>query len=811
MTELLQDCRYGARLFLRNPFFTFCIVLSLALGIGLSSAVFSYLNALFLQPIPGVSEADRVFVLYTRIPKSSVHLPVSYPNFQDLRQASRSFSELAASQVTRVALAAHGSAEQVTGELVTADYFKALGVEPSLGRLLLPRDDGALGAHPVAVLSERLWHRRFAADPDIVGRRISLNNISFLVVGIASRDFQGMNRLVPADLWMPMAMYREISTHPELMMRRGDQAVQVLGRLQTGITPQQSLAELKNLATRLADAHPVDNRDQTIIALPFPEAWVDPNSRSGLLRNSALLMAVGGLLLMITCSNVASLLLARGVRRAPELALRAALGARRGRLARQLFTESLLLVALALPASLLLADVGARLLWKFRPTVLTAVPMHQPLDGQVLGFLLLAASASLVLFCVAPVLHVSRSSPVTALRSGSSSQTSSNRSSLSQRWLVTAEVALSFVAISCAVFFLLRLRELQRMDPGFDSDRLLAVSFDLRSLDLDPWEARAFEERLRDRISALPGVQSLAFAENRLLGGFEMLRSVTLPGSDERPLLVGSGLVEPGYFETVGVRILQGRGLQPQDRAGSVPVAVVNQTVADRLWPGGSPVGEYLLVDNETIPVEIVGVVANTKISRIDEPPRPLLYFSLRQLDSRKMSLHVRTSGDPSALLGQVKQEAHALGRDLPLEILTLNAAIERSLAWPRATASLLAFLSALALLIAAIGVYSITAYETGQRRLEIGLRIALGARRSSIVGLLLKSGAQTVLAGTTLGALAALAATRWSAGLLQVSPLTLESFIGCGLLLLAVSSLAALTPALRVLRQEPTMALKGL
>jgi predicted permease len=804
LAEFLQDVRFGSRLIVRDPLFTACIVLSLALGIGLSGAAFSYYNALFLRPVPGVNGTDRILVLYTSL-KGAAYLPVSYPNFEDLRQMSDSFSRVAAAHVVHVALAKGGIAEPVTGELVTANYFETLGLKARLGRFFQSQED----LDPVVVLSEGLWRRRFGADPQILGRSVLLNHRPYSIVGVIRGGFHGANMFAPADLWLPIGMYPETSTTAALFPRRGDQTVQVLGRIRLGVSVRKAEFEVKGLSARLVSAFPAENHDQTIVSIPLTEAWVHPFGRPILLRNSLLLLVITGILLLVTCSNVANMLLLRALKRTSEFAIRNALGAGRRRLARQLLAEGLLLIALSLSVSVFVAYLGAQFLWKFRPAMLSTAAAIEPLDGRVLGFLFMTGGVSLILFCLAPVLYAGRLPPATALRKGRKFVASSRFFS-SERWLVVIEVALCLVAVSCATFFLIRLRELQRVDPGFAKSRLLALSFDLRSLGLAPSSARLLEENLRERISSLPGVESVAFAENRLLGGFQLLRQITIAGREGDPVLVGSGLVEPGFFLTVGIPLLQGRSFSPADRSGSAPVAILNKTLAARLWPSQSPLGAHIYVDDEKTPVEIVGVVANTKLSRLDEPPRPFLYLSFQQRDCLKMSLHVRMAGQPADLQQAAAREVRALATDLPVEVKTVDDLVKETLSWTRATASLLAFLSLLALLVAGIGIYGATAYAMRRRSFEIGLRIALGAGRSSILGLVLRDGAQVTLIGTVLGAGAALALTRWSAGLLQMPPPTLLSLAACSVLLLTVSSLATLLPAVRVVNSDPSAVLKG-
>ncbi len=809
MDALLQACRASLRLLVRDRLFSLTTILSLALGIGTAGAAFACFEVLFLRALPGVAGADRVVALYSQMRGSALFLPISAPNYRDLRDESTSFSALAAAQPIRVALADRGAAEQVRGEMVSASYFATLGVRPARGRFFLPQEDQVPGRHPVVVLSEGLWQRRFAGDAGIVGRALRIDGRLYAVVGIAGEGFRGVDLLAPAELWVPTMMYRQVSATADLFDRRGDQTLQVFGRLRPGVSAERAAAEMRSLGDRLAAAFPDDDRDQRIVALPLAVARLHPNGRQALLRGSSFLIGMGCLLLLVTCSNVAILTLVRTLGRLDEIALRGSLGASPGRLSWQIVAEGLPLALLALPLGALATWLEVGFLWRFRPPFLPADLLSRPLDSRVLGLLAAVAAASAAFLCLAPALHVRRLDPARTIHRRTQLHLGADGPFSLRRSLVVAEIALSFVAISCATYSVVRLRELRRVDPGFDASRLLTVAFELRALDLGPAAGRGLEERLRERVTRLPGVLSLAFAENRLLGGAQVMHGIAVAGRDAGPAMAGSSLVEPEYFAAVGIPVLAGRTFDADPRAGGPHVVIVNATLAKRLWPGRSAIGEQVLLDDEKAPFEVVGIAADSKLAGLDEPPHPFLYLPMRQQPSTRLALQVRAAGDPGALLSAVVREIHAVAPGLPVDAETVDAALDRALWWPQAMAGLLAFLSALTLVVAGTGIYGITAHTGSRRRTEIGLRLALGAPRRSIVRLVVREGFRILAAGTVLGGIAALGLARWAAGPGRTSLPLVACFAGSELLLLAVLLLAEMAPVWRAVRTEPAKVLK--
>jgi putative ABC transport system permease protein len=809
LSRMTRAGRTALRLLLRERRFSLTILLSLSIGIGSAAATFSAYEALFLRALPGIDGANRVLALATEIRGNSLLLPVSYPNYRDLQDQSTSFENLAAAQAIQVALADHGESEQVRGEMVTANYFATLGVKASRGRLFLPHEDRFPGGAAVIVLSDGLWRRRFGADPEILGRSVNINGHPCAVVGIAGTGFRGVDLLSRAELWVPIAMYRQVSAAPELFLDRGDQTLQVFGRRKPSVSARHSASEIEGLSARLAQAFPADNRDQRIVVQPLSAARIRPKSRAVLLHVSVILVGMGSLLLLVTCSNVAGLALVRMLGRLDELALRSSLGASHGQLWREALVEGLPFVILALPLGFAATRAEIWLLWKFRPPFLPADLLLQPLDGRVLGVLLLASLAGSLLLWMAPALQIRHLDPARTIHQRTQGHLGSDHPFSLRRLIVVIEIGLSFVAISGATYSLVHLRELRQVNPGFESSQLITVTFDLHGLGLKPSAAKEVEERIRECVSTSPGMERVAYASDPLLGGAQWMHGVVIQGRNDPPIMMGSSLVEPTYFETVGIPVRSGRGFQLHDDAEGPPVAIVNATMADRLWPGRSPLHEHLLLDNAEGPLEVVGIVQDSMLSGIDEVPHPFLYLPLAQRASGRLALEARVTGDPRRYLEAIERKVREVAPGLPVRVEAVSATLDRTLWWPQALAGLLTLLSALTLFVAGTGIYGITAYVSGQRKSEIGLRLALGARRQSILGLVVKEGLQVLAAGTVLGGIAAVGFSRFVAN--SWSSLSMLSLLtGSEILLLIVTLLAELAPALAAIRTDPSTALKG-
>lgn len=813
MADFWQDLRYGARVLLRKPVFTISVVLSLTLAIGLNSAIFTIVDALLLRPLPGVREVGRLAAVYNLSESGPGYFPVSYANYKDFRARTSSFSGLAAGQGIRVALAAGDQAETVAGEMVTANYFDVLGARMALGRGFLPEEDTKPGGHPVVVIGHDLWSRRFASDSGALGRKIRLNGLPFTVIGVAERGFRGTSALGAPELWVPTMMYPTVFMVPELFEVRSAQTLQPVGRLRPGVSIETAEAEMRRLAANLEREFPDDNRGQSVTLVPLAQATIHPSRRQTFVRMGSTLMVVVVLLLLMACVNVVHLLLVRALSRGREFALRLSLGAERRHLIRQLLIEGFLLAFAGGAASLLFAHWTFELLWRFRPPFLEHGAVRFSLDARALGFAGLLCVLMGIAFGLAPALWASRANLFAALRESKPGFSLAGRRLSSGDLLIFLQVALCSIGLTCAGLFLRSLWNARQIDPGFSTRDLLLFTFDLQSLGYGEERGRELQGLLLDRLGALPGVERAALGENRLLGGFRLWRSASLPGHDspDDALMVGSSLVGPGYFETVGIRLRRGRAFDPRDREGAPPVAVVNETMAKKFWPDRSPVGERLRLDDEEAAVEVVGVVADSKYMRLGEETQPFLYLPLAQRYSPRGTVHLRTAGDPAQLVQTVRREVSAIDRMLPVtELRTISEVLDQSLWAPRMSAAVLSLLSFLALALSVVGIYGVTAYGLARRRLEIGVRIAMGAGRTSVVNHIFRKSIAVLAAGAAVGLAGAFLLNRWIASLLYgVAVGDLSTFAGVLAVLLGTGALATLIPTVQACRIEPVTVLR--
>lgn len=816
VAEVWRDVRYSVRLAFQRPLFTLIVIGSLALGIGLSTAVFSFLNALFLRPLPGVGQPERLVYLASGGRIGSRQLPISYPNYKDLRERNHVFSDLAAYQSVRVGLATGtGEPEQVAGEIVTGNFFQVLDAAPALGRGFSASAADAAGSRPEVVIGHGVWQRRFGADPRILGREILLNGQSFAVVGVARRDFKGMTSFGAAELWVPLAMFPVVLPLPKLLDDRGTEALRVVGRVRRGVGIATAAAEVRAIAARLAQEYPADDEGLGVALTPV----VRPLSfKSGPVKAGAFLMIVMDFLLLIVCVNVANMLLARAIARRRELAIRISLGASRGRLVRQLITEGAVLSLSGGVCGLLIAAGSLDLLWRLRPPTLAAGAVSPSLDGRVLAFSLATLLAASLIVSLLPALQTWRADLSGVLRGDAGFVRLGKKRFSFSHGLVVCQVALCALCLACAGLFLQGLHRLMQIDPGFDTAHLLSASFDLKTQGYGEARGRELQRRLLERTAALPGVRAAALAERRPLGGFRVWREavpaagVRYTGNEKTQNQVGSLIVGPGYFRAVGIPLEKGREFTAADREGAPPVAIVNQAMARRFWPSAEPVGARLTLDDETAPVEVVGVARDAKVIELDESPIPLVYLPLEQRYTPQAALAVRAAGTPEPLLGDVRRTFAEVAPALPVaELLTASEGIEKALWAPRAGASLLALLGLLALALAMSGVYGITAYSVAQRSREVGIRMALGARPASVVSLLVQGGMIVLLIGLALGIGLAHLSEKWISRLVYglEGGDSLVVLAAIAVLLTGVGALANAVPAVRVARTNPAVDLR--
>lgn len=821
METLSQDIRFALRMMTSTPGFTAVAVLSLALGFGANTTIFTLLNAILLAPLP-VERPSELVAVYTTDRVSSIGglgglLPMSHLNFKDFRHQNQYLLDMAAySMPAPVSVITSGEPQQGFAELVTGNYFGVLGVKPALGRFFLPDEDTTPGGDPVIVLSYGSWQRRFGGDPSAVGRTVSLNGTPFIVIGIAPEGFNGVNSLFSPDMWAPSMMYRQVlqAQFHSWMDERRALLFFVTARLKPGATIGQAEANLKTIAAALEREYPEPNSGRSVALRPLTQATIFPGLRDAFVLGGAVLMTIVALVLLIACSNVANLLMARASARRQEIAVRMALGASRARLAQQLLTESVLLAALGGVLGLVIAMAGRDGIWSMRPPFLSQNLVELTFDHRVLSFTVLVSLATGLVFGLMPALQASRPDVVAALKEETHSGGTSRRRSLLGRALVVAQVALSVVALVAAGLFLRSLQRANDIDAGFDVDRVAVLGVNPGQGGYDGPRALQFFRTVHDRAGSIAGVQSAAWASSApLTGGF--FKTVIKEGDDPESKagrnIVTTIVSSPGYFRTIGIPLLRGRDFNDADRDGSVRVAIVNQTLADRLWPSEDPIGKRFRFYTDSFYHQVVGVVKTSKYMMLGEDPQPAAYVPLEQNAADAMALVLRTGGQPGGVLGTAQREIRAIDSRVPLtNPFTMREILRQSL-WPaRLAAIVLGVLGALALVLASVGVYGVMAYAVAQRTREIGVRMALGANRSQVLTMVLRQAMSLVVVGMVIGGAGALAVSRVVArllfGLSTTDPVT---FASVGAILLLVALVASWVPAWRASRLDPLLALR--
>jgi putative ABC transport system permease protein len=819
MDALLQDMRYALRMLRKSPGFTLVAVLTLALGIGANAAIFTVVNAVLLRPLPVAHPERLVAVLGTDARNSTAQqqfLPMSYLNFQDLRDKNDTMTGMAAFTGTGVNLSGVGNPEQLNATLVTGNYFKLLGVHAALGNTFDLELAKKQGGYPVAVLSYGLWQRRFGGDPSIIGKPITLDQQPFTVIGVAPKSFQGTFTVGTPDLWIPDAMHDQVLTGiiKDWFLQRRPLIMFVFGRRKPGVSLQQAEANLQTIAAQLAKEYPNENEGRNVRLLPLAQTTVGPNGRELVVKAGALLMTVVGLVLLIACANLANLLLARGADRRRELAVRMSLGATKSRLVTLLFSESVILALVGGGAGLAVAVGFRRVLLAFRPPFLNPGDIDLTMDSRVLLFTLGVALATAFAFGMLPAWQVIRFSVNETLKEGGGRSGMGGGRRTVRSALVVVEVVLSMIALVGAGLFLSSLHNAEQIDPGFETKNMLVMNFDLGAQNYKSEQGREFYRRLMERLRAIPQVQDASVASTAPLGG-GLARTVFPEGVDatdrRNGILTAVNQVDTEYFKTTGTTILRGRGFEETDREGAPLVAVVNQAFTDKFFPNQNAIGKRFRCWGETWILEIVGIARTAKINALGEDPTPAFYLPILQHYSPNVTLHVRTTGDPMAALPTVRAAVQELDRQLPLtQVQTISQLLDQALWAARFGATLLLIFGLLALLLAAIGIYGVMSYNVQQRRQELGVRIALGAQKRDVLRLVLGQGLWLAGGGAIAGLILAYFLARGvSALLFGVHALDPATFAGVPVLLVGVALVACYIPARRATKVDPMVALR--
>jgi len=814
LADLSQDLRYGVRSLWQRPGFTLVAVLSLGLGIGVTSAMFSFANAVILRPLP-VADVDSLVAVYTANAGGDRYGPVSYPDYADLRDRNEVFTGLAAQIYLPMALKTGDRSEVVVGQLVSWNYWSVLGVDPILGRSFFPEEDATNDSHPVAILSYRSWVRAFEADPQAIGAEVVINGHTFTVIGVAPEGFRGLHAALATDVWVPLRMVRRAAPFTPQFDGRIDPWLQLVGRMRPEVGIPQLEADLELLATALESEYPELNGGKLFPAVPLSHSRMGSGPDQGVRRLLALLLSAVGVVLLIASFNVANLNLARATTRQQEIRLRRSLGASRARILRQLFTESMLLAIVAGAVGLLLARWTSSLLVTLQPPMGIPIELDLSLDTRVLGFTLLLSVLTAVLFGLAPGVHAAWSEHTTALKTRSSGHGRSRRTARLQSVLVAGQVALSLVLLIGAGLLLQSLGNALAVDPGIALREGLIVDVSLGFSQYDEVEGLEFYQRLHERLGSLPGVESITAATFLPLGEVHGRHDVYIEGYEPQPdefMVPLRNMVDAAYFDTLGVQVLHGRGFMEYDRADTVPVAIVNETMASRYWPGGNAIGGRIQADFG-VDREVIGIVADGKYRARLEEPEPYLYIPLAQAGYNEMrSFVLRTRRGAPALAGLVRHEVRTIDPDLPEPLTaTVSEYLARTATDQRAMALLVSAFGILALTLAVVGIYGVMSYLVSQRTHEFGVRLALGARAGEIVALVIRRGMTTTLIGLGIGLGLALLVGHLLGGFLyHVNPLDPTVYAAVALLIASIAALACYLPARVAARADPCAALRA-
>jgi predicted permease len=803
-----QDLRQAFRTLRRSPGLAAVVVVTVATGVAANTAVFALIDTLFGRPLPHVYDSSRLVNVHATEPDGSSFHAVSYPTWKDLGDGGGSFSGLAAFSSGLVSLTdSAGEPRLAIVQVVTGNYFPILGTRPALGRFFGPADDAVRGRDAVAVLGDGAWKTRFGADPSIVGRTISINGRAVTVVGVAPPSFTGTFLAFPFDVWVPVAMAETLSIRDDLD-NRGRAWLEMVGRLAPGRTIEDARSRMRIVARRLEHEYPDSQRGVGFD--PRPVTGFEDSLRGAAVGFFAVLAGLSGLVLVIAGVNVSGILLARGLARDRELGIRYALGARRLRLTRLVALEAVILFLAGGALGGWLATAATHLLERFRiPLPLPLVFDFSP-GPRGYAFALAASLASGIVFGLLVALQATRSAITAGIpRSRSTEGPAASRL---RSAFVVLQVSASVLLLVTAGLLLRTVQNASRSDPGFDADGLVLTTFDLSMLGYDAGRARAFRDALVERAALLPGVESAAIAGVVPLGPGSRSSAVSLPGRvrPEERVAVDYSDVGEGYFSTMRIPIVRGRPFDRRDGPEAPATAVVNETLAARLWPRLDAIGRTLRFEDRTLTV--VGVAKNGKYRRLSEDPLPYLYLAARQAGALHHTLVLRASGSPEALAGALGRERRVLEPALPLSaVLTAREHMGYSLLPQRVAGSVAAAMGAIGLCLASVGLASLVAYSVGRRTREIGVRLALGARPADVVGLEMRRGIRVAAAGLLAGTVAALFGTRFLASLLfGVTAQDPATFVGVLLFLGSMTLGAIYLPARRAARVDPIRSLRA-
>jgi len=808
-----QDLRFAARMLRKNPSFTTVAVLTLALGIAANTTVLSWISATLLNPIPGVAHTSDLVTVMRGDRTDHPTPPFSYPDLRDLSERTQTFSGLLGYHDDYMSLTGVAKPERIYGALTTANYFDVLGVHPILGRAFLPEEGTLRAGAAVIVIGYAVWQNHFAGDPQIVGKTIQINRHPYTVVGVAPRDFTGCAPGLRTELWIPVSMDRDVwgFNRPDY---RGIFWLNVLGKLRPGVTKNQAQAELNLLMRGIAERFPEDHRDSPN-EISLDPLWRSPFGINGYLyKILPMLLGLAGVLLLLACANVASLLLVRSVGRRREIAIRLGMGASRKQIIRQFLIESLLLGLLGGTAAIAITVWTSRSIVAFFPPSSLPLTHDAHIDQRVLFVTIAVSILAAIIFGIFPALRSSSLPVQSVLKEEATSVSLTLHKSRLLSGLVVAQISLSLVLLVCAGLFTRSLQKAQQSDPGFEASHLLLTSYELSPAGYTRATGAAFDRQVLDRLSALPGVESVTLADFSPLSFSIHSDYLQIEGYVPQPyesMEISRAIVGPNYFRTLRTSVISGREFTAADTAESQLVAVVNQAFVDRYWPGANALGKQVTDGGDRFTV--VGVARNAKYRLLTSPTEPVIYLPNYQAYSptHDTTIHLRTTGDPRTMASSVEETIHQLNPELPLfNVNPLSVTMQLGTLFGRVAATFAASFGFLAMVLAAVGVYGVVTYSTRQRAREVGIRMALGAEKGDIYRLVLGQGFRLTLAGLVVGTALGLAFTRLlKAQLFGVSETDAITFASVGLLLAVVALLACHIPARRATRVDPMVALR--
>jgi len=813
MTSFLQDIRYGFRVILKAPGFALLAVLTLALGIGANTTIFSWINSTLLNPVPGLTKPSEVVALTLSKPGENP-FPFTYPDIKAIRNGQQSFTGIAVCNFAQMSLTGKGKPERIFGMVASANYFDVLGVRPILGRAFLPEEDEKPGGAPVAVISYRLWQTHFGANPSIVGQTLKINQNPYTIVGVTPAEFQGSQTGVRTDLWVPIMMEAQVDPRGDLLNDHHYFWLLAFGRLKPGVQPQQAQGEMTTRLQPEVKNYPEEHKGHTSVTV-YP-LWRSPFGLNFFLATLLpVLMSIAGLVLLLACVNVANLMLVRSVGRRREIAIRISLGGSRWQLVRQLLAESLILSLAGGLVAVLITFWTKDALTKFMP-VTEDIPLSLSVaaDRTVLLAALVISVLTGLIFGILPALRSSAVAPGAVLSEETGRAAGGLRKARLSSGLVVAQISLSLLLLVCAGLFIRSFMSAQQINPGFNSHNVLIASYDLFTAGYSDETGVEFDRQLQAKLETLPGVEAVTLASRVPLafgGGSTSVKPEGYVSQADESMETQVAMISPNYFHTLQIPLAKGRDFTLEDTKSSQRAVIVSEAFVNRYWPNQEALGKQLNSDLTHEWFTVVGVARDTKVNNLNERPTPFVYLPLYQVYRPGVIITARMTGDPLASSKTIEKAVHELNPELGVfDVTTLEVRSQLSSFGQRVAGTFVGAFGLLALALAAVGIYGVTSYTTRQRTHEIGIRVTLGATKRDVLRLVLGHGLGLMLMGVGIGLALSFVLTRFLSGLLLgVTSTDALTFLSVAILLCAVALFACFIPARWATRVDPMVALR--